>query len=116
MSACDCVTYIQVSVKRGVTYTRCVSGQTSTSGLPCEAGVIAYDSVDGASIQDRVRVERSGGENRNSSPTNQSMGFIKISFSSPAAKQNSPHLDPNTGAHVSPGRLPGHRLCRQPHC
>ena len=46
---------MQVSVKRGVTYTRCVSGQTSTSGLPCEAGVIAYDSVDGASIQDRVR-------------------------------------------------------------
>ena len=46
---------MQVSVKRGLTYTRCSSGQTSTSGLPCEAGVVAYDSVDGASIQDRVR-------------------------------------------------------------
>ena len=52
--------HMQVKVKRGLSYLRCTSGQISTMGVPCEAGVVAYDKVDGASIQDRVRDGRGG--------------------------------------------------------
>ena len=51
---------VQVNVKRGLSYLRCTSGQASTVGMPCEAGVVAYDEVDGASIQDRVRDDLEG--------------------------------------------------------
>ena len=47
-------------MKRGLSYLRCTSGQASTAGVPCEAGVVAYDEVDGASIQDRVRAGGAG--------------------------------------------------------
>ena len=49
---------VQVSVKRGLSFLRCTSGQASTAGMPCEDGVVAYDEVDGASIQDRVSASR----------------------------------------------------------
>ena len=45
---------LQVSVKRGTTYNRCLAGQFSTANVPCEAGVVAEDSIDGDSIQNRV--------------------------------------------------------------
>ena len=49
--------FSKVAVKRGQTYSRCLADQSSTANAPCEAGVIASDSVDGASIQNRVRPE-----------------------------------------------------------
>ena len=45
---------LQVSVKRGTAYNRCLAGQSSTANVPCEAGVVAEDSIDGDSIQNRV--------------------------------------------------------------
>ena len=44
----------QVNVKRGQPYSRCLAGQPSTTNVPCETGAVASDSVDGASIQNRV--------------------------------------------------------------
>ena len=51
---------VQVNVNRGLSYLRCTSNQISTTGMPCEAGVIASDKVDGASIQDRVKGDSEG--------------------------------------------------------
>ena len=50
----------QVAVKRGLSYLRCIDGQIPTMNVPCEAGVVAFDDVDGASIQDRVRDDGGG--------------------------------------------------------
>ena len=44
-------------MKRGTTYNRCLAGQSSTANVPCEAGVMAEDSIDGVSIQNRVGLQ-----------------------------------------------------------
>ena len=41
-------------MKRGTAYNRCLAGQSSTANVPCEAGVVAEDAIDGVSIQNRV--------------------------------------------------------------